>query len=298
MAIEQLIKTAFSKAFNKYIYNELIIGKLAHTELKTGVGKGDEVDVVMPGMVTTFAYDGGDLPDAEEVVNASTKIKIDRGMGVHFKLKQIEEDVIKNAKSDEAQVDLVKNYTDDAIKQFAATVDKAYGALCARAGHYVDNSGSAITLTPKLAKEIFAYMQALFQKGDNNGHTNWQSGSMLAIVPPEYQYYLGQLDNFYQGVESGHKKIEKGFIGKLYGWDILVSNDLYRDGNDNVYPLFGLRGKTLAGGISKDLNMQHYIPEKNFDTNYKGYALYGVGAPRSDFLGTVKISADLALSLT
>lgn len=298
MAIEQLIKGAFSKAFNKYIYNELIIGKLAHTELKTGVGKGDEVDVVMPGMVTTFAYDGGDLPDAEEVVNASTKIKIDKGMGVHFKLKKIEEDVIKNAKSDEAQVDLIKNYTDDAIKQFAATVDKAYGALYARAGHYVDNSGSAITLTPKLAKEIFAYMQAKFQKGDDNGHTNWISGSMVAVVPPEYQYYLGQLDEFYQGVESGHRKIEKGYIGKLYGWDILVSNDLYRDANENVYPLFGLRGKTLAGGVSKDLNMQHYIPEKNFDTNYKGYALYGVGAPRSDYLGTVKLSADLELDLT
>ena len=298
MAIEQLIKGAFSKAFNKYIYNELVIGKMAHTELKTGVGKGDEVDVVMPGMVTTFAYDGGDLPDAEEVVNASTKIKIDQGMGVHFKLKKIEEDVIKNAKTDEAQVDLIRNYTDDAIKQFAATVDKAYGKLALRAGHYVDNSGSAITLTPKLAKEIFAYMEAKFQKGDDNGHTNWISGSMIAVVPPEYQYYLGQLDNFFQGVESGHRKIEKGFIGKLYGWDIYVSNDLYRDANQNVYPLFGLKGKTLAGGISKDLNMQHYIPEKNFDTNYKGYALYGVGAPRADYLGTVKLSADLALDLT
>lgn len=298
MAIEQLIKGAFSKAFNKYIYNELVIGKLAHTELKTGVGKGDEVDVVMPGMVTTFDYDGGDLPDAEEVVNASTKIKIDRGMGVHFKLKKIEEDVIKNAKSDESQVELIKNYTDDAIKQFAATVDKAYGELYTRAGHFVDDSGSAITLTPKLAKEIFAYMQAKFQKGDDNGHTNWISGSMLAVVPPEYQYYLGQLDEFYQGVESGHRKIEKGFIGKLYGWDILVSNDLYRDANENVYPLFGLRSKTLAGGISKDLNMQHYIPEKNFDTNYKGYALYGVGAPRSDYLGAIKLSADLELDLT
>ena len=39
MAIEQLIKGAFSKAFNKYIYNEMVVGKLAHTELKTGKGK-------------------------------------------------------------------------------------------------------------------------------------------------------------------------------------------------------------------------------------------------------------------
>lgn len=153
MAIEQLIKGAFSKAFNKYIYNEMVVGKLAHTELKTGKGKGDEVDIVMPGMVTTFAYDGGDLPEAEAVTTSVAKIKLDKGMGVHFKLKKIEEDIIKNAPSEEKQIELVKNYTDDAIKQFAATVDKSYAKMYTRAGHYVDNNGSAIELTPKLAAE-------------------------------------------------------------------------------------------------------------------------------------------------
>ena len=63
-------------------------------------------------------------------------------------------------------------------------------------------------------------------------------------------------------------------------------------------PLFGLRNRTLAGGVTKNLNMQNYVPEKNFDTNYKGYSLYGVGAPRADFLGAVKIKAPLALDLT
>ena len=82
MAIEQLIKGAFSKAFNKYIYNEMVVGKLAHTELKTGKGKGDEVDIVMPGMVTTFAYDGGDLPEAEAVTTSVAKIKLDKGIEV------------------------------------------------------------------------------------------------------------------------------------------------------------------------------------------------------------------------
>ena len=42
--------------------------------------------------------------------------------------------------------------------------------------------------------------------------------------------------------------------------------------------------------------MKNYMPEKNFNTRYKGYGLYGVGAPRADFLGTVKITAPLALS--
>lgn len=296
MAIETLIKSTFTKAFNKYIYDELVVGKLAHVEFKTCKNKGDEVEIAMPGMVNVFDYDGGVLPDAEDVTTSITKVKIDKGAAVHFGLKKIEEDMIENADSPEKQVDLVKNYTEDTIKQIAAKVDKAYAKLYTRAGHYVDCSSA--TFTPKLAKELLAYMQAKFQKGDGKGHTNWIDGKMLCIVPPEYQYYLGQLDNFYQGVESGHKKIEKGYIGKLYGWDILVSNNLARSADDSVYPLFGINGKTLAGGITKDLHMLDYIPDKGFDKKYKGYTLYGVGAPRADFLGTAKIKAPLELDLS
>ena len=46
MSITQLIKTTFSKVFNKYVYDEMVVGKLAHTELKTGKNKGDEVNVL------------------------------------------------------------------------------------------------------------------------------------------------------------------------------------------------------------------------------------------------------------
>ena len=81
------------------------------------------------------------------------------------------------------------------------------------------------------------------------------------------------------------------------GWDIFVSNNIKKNEDGAMYPLFGVKGKTLAGGVTKDLNMQHYIPEKNFNTHYKGYALYGVGAPRADFLGAVKINAPLELDL-
>lgn len=294
MAIEQLIKNAFTKAFNKYLYNELVIGKLAVTETKAIAKKGDEIDVLMPGVVNMFDYDGGDLSDPEEVTTSTAKIRIDRGKAVHFKLLQIEEDYLKKA-GEEKQIELVREYTNDAIKQFAAAVDSAYGNLYTRAGHYLDNSGSAIELNANIAKEILAYMQAKFQRGDGKGHTSWVDGEMVCIVPPEYQFYLGKLDDL-KYTESGQRKTEKGFIGKLCGWDIMVSNNIANPENGVFYPLFGRRGKTLAGGVSDNLNMQHYIPEKNFDTNYKGYGLYGVGAPRADFLGTVKVSAPLTLT--
>lgn len=295
MSTEQLIIGTFNQAFKKYFYDEMVIGQLAHTEFKDGVKKGDDVDVIMPASVTMFDYAGGDLPNAEEATTSTTKVRIDRGKGFHFEIDEIKAKQIANAKSINQQVDLAKEYSNDAIKQFASAVDSAYGALYKRAGHFLDDAGTAITLDAGLSKEILAYMQAKFQKGDGKGHNNWIDGQMVAIVPPEYQFYLGKLED-YRYVESGHKKMAKGFIGQLCGWDIVVSNNVARDEEGNAYPLFGVKGKTLAGGVSSNLNTQSYMPEKNFNTRYKGYGLYGVGAPRADFLGTVKINAPLELT--
>ena len=65
MAVENLMIETFSQVFNKYFYDNLVIGQLAHTELKTGVNKGDEVDIIMPGVVTLNDYAGGNIGDAE-----------------------------------------------------------------------------------------------------------------------------------------------------------------------------------------------------------------------------------------
>ena len=292
---KQMIVSAFSRAFNKHFYNELVIGKLAHSEMKNHINKGDEVDITMPGIVKLFDYDGGDLPTAEQATISTCKVKIDRGKAFHFELSELEEKMLAKKQDDpETMVDIPRDYTNDAIKQFAAAVDSAYANLYTRAGHYLDDNGSAIALTPEIAKDIFAFMQAKFQRGDGKGHTNWVDGSMLCVVPPEYQFYLGKLDEL-KHTESGKKEIEKGYIGTLCGWDILVSNNIAQPEEGVFYPLFGVKGKTLAGGVSSDLNTVYYTPEKSFNTCYKGYGLYGVGAPRADMLGTVKISAHLLI---
>ncbi len=295
MSVKQLVISAFNQAFKKYLYDELVIGKLAHTDFKDAIKKGDEVDVIMPGSVTMFDYDGGDLKTPELAVTSTTKVKINRGKAFHFELSAIEENQIKNAIDCDSQVNLAKDYTEDAIKQFAAGVDAAYANLYTRAAHYLDDNGKAIKLDADYAKEILAYMQALFKKGDGKGHTNWIDGNMVCVVPPEYQFYLGKLDDL-KYVESGHEKMSKGYVGHLCGWEILVSNNIAQPEDGVFYPLFGIKNKTLAGGVSSDLNTQSYTPENNFNTRYKGYGLYGVGAPRADFLGTVKISAPLSLS--
>ena len=297
MSVDQLIKGSINKGFRKYFYDETVVGKLAHTEFKNAVHKGDEVDVIMPITGTMFDYDFGELPDAEKLESSATKIRLDRAKGFHFevseKAKQEIEGALKADNKEKLQ-ELVTSYREDVVKQFASAVDTAYANLYTRAGHYVDDNGEAITIDPTIAKDLFAYMQAKFQRGDKKGHNSWVDGKMIAIVPPEYQFYLGKMDEI-KYTESGHRKIEKGFIGRLAGWDILVSNNVAQPEDGVFYPLFGIRGGTLAGGVANDMHVESYVPDKKFDTCYKGYGLYGVGAPRVDLLGTAKISAPLKL---
>ena len=263
MSDEQLMITTFTKAYNKYIYDEMVIGQLAHTELKDGVKTGAEVDVVMPAMVNLFDYTGGDLNDAELTTTTTAKVKFDKGKAFHFEVDEVKKQQIENAPDLKQKVELAKEYSSDAIKQFAAAVDTAYGQLYTRAGHYLSGeSNAAIKLDADYAKEILAYMQAEFQRGDRKGHTNWIDGQMVAIVPPEYQFYLGKLDDF-KYVESGHKKMAKGFIGKLSGWDIVVSNNIASvvesDSSITYYPLFGIKGKTDASNARTGCTRCHYF---------------------------------------
>ena len=156
MGTKQVIVNAFSNAFRNHFYDELVVGKLAHSELKDNINKGDEVDVTMPGLVTLFDYDGGDLPNPETATISTCKVKIDRGKAFHFELSEMVVAMIEKSKSVDDQLELAKDYTGDAIKQFAASVDTAYANLYTRAGHYLDDSGSAISLTPQVAKDNFA----------------------------------------------------------------------------------------------------------------------------------------------
>ncbi len=114
---KQMIVDAFSKAFDQ----------LAHSEQKDNVQKGDEVNITMPGMVTLFDYDGGDLPTAETATISTCKVKMDRGKAFHFELSEMEEKMLENSSADSKdQIEVAKEYTGDAIKQFAASVDSAY----------------------------------------------------------------------------------------------------------------------------------------------------------------------------
>lgn len=295
---DQLIKTAFDKTFDKKkLYDNLVIGKLAKNDFKDTIGMGDLVKVLLSGEVELFASDGNTLVrDAEQVRVASVDIPIDQCYSVFFTMNEAKRKQIMEASTDEQKINLITEYAKDARQKALAKVDEAYGKLYKRAGLTLDNN--AVALTSSNIGKFFALMNRKFKRGRGNGHTSWVDNKMLAVIPPEMTAALVGMPDL-QYVESRAKEIVNGYVGRLQGWDIVESNNVASTETDSTityYPLFGHEGGSLAGGVQSGLKLIDNIPDKGFNTEYKGAFVYGVGAPRADLLGTQAVTVDLSLS--
>lgn len=296
MAIETLVKTGFSDTFRREIWQDLAAGKLMNPDFKKNVKFGDEVDVQFHDLITLLDYTGADLNINDvKVANTSTvKVKINHGKAVFFKLDEQKVRQIENAKTNAEKIKLVKEYTEDAREQFARAIDQAVCEEYVRAGHVIDSSGSAIVVSTDNIKNIFAKAKVELRKGDGKGHTGWVEGEMLAIVNSDIEAFLstqGLLQ--YSDVMAKHYK--KGFRGTFLGFDVIVDDNICKDANGYVYPLFGRAKKTIAGGIQDDFALQDGKPVGSFDTHYWGKGVFGVKAPLSYILCTAKLSATFSV---
>lgn len=82
--------------------------------------------------------------------------------------------------------------------------------------HYLDDNGKAIKLTTSVARDIFAYMQAKFQRGDGKGHTDWVDNQMFAVFNKQYEYYLKSWQDW----------------NNICGWTNIVVENLPKEDND------------------------------------------------------------------
>ena len=292
--LEQLICTQYSKDFEKNFENSLVIGKLAAKKYEEGMSFGDEKDVIMPGRVTLSDWDGGDLNTAEKVKSSVVKVKVDQGKQVNFEIEHAKAVQMANAGDSNAQAKLASEYTSDAVYQFRDAIDAALGKLYPFAGYVIDDgSGGAVSITSNNALSLLAYMKSKFSRGHNG--SAWQNGKMIAVLPPELiAIMLGM--TMLQYTESQVKDVQSGMVLEKAGWKIYESNNIYSPSTGVFQPLFGVEGETLASVIQKDMKLIPYMREESINEAYKGAGMFGVSAPRSDMLGTAKISLSVSLA--
>ena len=293
MAIETLVKTVFSDDFRKEMWSKLSAGKLMSPSFKKNVKIGDEVDVQFHGFPSLKDYTGGDIDVStfEETTLTTVKVKINKGKAIAFKVPTLVIRQIENAKTNEEKVKIIREYTADAHEQFKRAVNKACCEEYVRAGHVIDNEGAAITLDNENIIRIFAKAKIELKNGDGKGHTAWADGQMLAIISTNMEAHMST-QGLLQYSDVMAKNYKTGYKGDFMGFHVIVDDEICRDADGNVYPLFGRQGKTIAGGVQDDMELKSDTPVGGFDPHYWGRAVFGVKAPLSYLLCTAKLKDD------
>lgn len=280
------IPTAIKAGIEKKLNNDLVIGRAARVDFKSGIKLHDEVNVIMPPRVTLNDWDGGDFENLEKVTTTIAKVKIDTGKYINFELEKAKEVQIMGAPAPEAQA-LIDEYTSDARYQVKDAVDETLGLLFPMAGAKIEKSGG-YELTQDNFFQFLADMKAKFIR--NNA---WESGKMCVFIPPEAAAKALNM-SLLQYTESQVKDIKTGMLAEKAGWKIYETNNIKPDSSSVYHPLFAIEGRTFAAPIQKDLEIIPYMRDESINKAFKGGFVFGASVPNAKLLGTAtwKITAN------
>lgn len=227
-------------------------------------GKGDTVRITAHGPITIDNYDKSTgLSDPEELDDASTTLEITQAKSFNFRIEDV----------DKAQmnVKLMESATRDAAYRLADVADQyIVGIMAAQAGSAVGADGSDKIFdgsTDLVSEELLEIKQKL-DEADVPFEGRW------VIVPPWVTKWLLQEDAVNLPMWSAVEGVMKnGQIGRLYGFDILQSNNVPNTAGDHYKVLAGVsRATTFADSVNET---EAYRPDKFFADALRGLHCYG-----------------------
>ena len=227
-------------------------------------GKGDTVRIVAHGPITIDNYDKSTgLSDPEELDDASTTLEITQAKSFNFRIEDV----------DKAQmnVKLMESATRDAAYRLADVADQyIVGIMAAQAGSAVGADGSDKIFdgsTDLVSEELLEIKQKL-DEADVPFEGRW------VIVPPWVTKWLLQEDAVNLPMWSAVEGVMKnGQIGRLYGFDILQSNNVPNTAGDHYKVVAGVaRATTFADSVNET---EAYRPDKFFADALRGLHCYG-----------------------
>jgi hypothetical protein len=227
-------------------------------------GKGSTVRITAHGPITISNYDKvTGLSDPEELDDASTTLEIEQAKYFNFRIEDI----------DKAQMNvrLMESATRDAAYQLAEVADEYIaGVMAAQAGSAVgaDGSDKIFDGTTDIVTEELLEVKQKLDEANAPFEGRW------VIVPPWVTKWLLQEDAITTPQWSAVEAVMRnGQIGRLYGFDILQSNNVPNAAGDHYKVVAGVsRATTFADSVNE---VEAYRPDKFFADALRGLHCYG-----------------------
>lgn len=267
MAITNFIGEVWAAQILQSLQKSLVYGQapVINRDYEGDVkGKGDTVRITAHGPITIDNYDKtAGLGDPEELDDASTTLEITQAKYFNFRIEDI----------DKAQMNvrLMESATRDAAYRLAEVADEYIaGIMAAQAGSAVGADGSDKIFdgtTDIVTEELLEVKQKLDE-------ANVPTQGRWVILPPWVTKVMFQEDTITTPVWSGVEGVMlNGQIGRIYGFDVLQSNNVPNAAGDHYKVLAGVsRACTFADSVNET---EAYRPDKFFADALRGLHCYG-----------------------
>lgn len=256
MAITNFIPSVWSKALYDELAKNYVAVKLSNREFEGEIkSQGDRVKINGLGPVTVFNYTKNTNMPAPEVLSDNTRtLVIDQAKGFNFCIDAID-DV-------QSSPDLIHASMKKAADALSDVADKYIYSLTDSEVECVENSAAD---SENILKTISDARRILMEHNVSN------STPISLEVPPAVEQLL-VLAKVLRDTDNS-RDFSNGYIGKLMGFDIYVTNNIVPDG-DGVYKCVARTERAVA--FAQQINsIKPYEPEQRHGTAVKGLHLYG-----------------------
>jgi hypothetical protein len=282
MAVTHFVPEVWSSKIFVRLRKNLVYGNVVNTDYQGEISAyGDQVKINEIGAITVNSYTAHSDITIQTLESAQKVLTIDQQKYFAFEIDDIE-----NAQTNPK---LMNPATDEAAYAIGDTIDQFIASKYSEAGIInatnLGTSGTGLTILSSTGNAITSLSYASRYADENNVP---RTGRWM-VIPPWFHQKLviantGTVSATATTKDLGGGVLIEGFVGRLWGFDLYVSNNVATISTVNAI-MFGDRSAiSYAGQISK---IQAFEQEKRFNAAVKGLYVYGAKVVRPSSLGTL-----------
>lgn len=285
MAVNSFIPTIWSARLLENLRKAQVFAGLVNRDYEGEIAQfGDTVKIGGIGAVTLGNYAKNSTSLSWQVLaDASQSLLIDQSKYFAFKVDDVDQAQTKPKLMDEAMREAAYALSDN-IDQFIAGLH----AQAASANKIGSDGGSAKVIGYG-DSDIDPYKQ-LVDMGVVLTEANIPQEGRWCVLPAWYEGMLRKSSSFGANVAApqGQTAMTNGYIGRMAGFDLYVSNNVTDDGQGTkTYRImFGTR-QAITLAVQKQATMEAIRLQDSFADGVRGLLLYGGKVIRPSALGVL-----------
>jgi len=263
MSVKQFIPTLWSSRLIQHLDKAHVLVNRCNRYYEGEIREyGDTVKIGQIGDITVANYAPNETEvTPEQLSGAQTLLLIDKAKYFAFKIDDVDQAQTKPKLMDDAM--------QRAAYGLADSVDSALANLYGEAGQSITTQSSTCN-SANILEAVGACQQVLDEY-------NVPAEGRWMVIPPWFHTKLAiarilQTD----GSVDANKTWENGYVGRVMGFDLYVSNNLYTTGTAPVYTTRVLAGHPRAISFAEQIvSVEAFRQEKAFSDAVKGLHVYG-----------------------